>query len=570
LLFHADHDTSKRILLDIVWDSPDFNNLFMLPPPHPRAWTLDFFIEPPVDNPAWVRVQSSNYSKEEILKYQTLLGVLSADAKSHPTDSGIRWKEINPLWGRGSTQLIANINIKTKYLQAMYEEGFKQGITYFETRKNLGKAERIYRLDEGVNYTMTNGKNFLDENGDLDVQITQEVSRNFSALHPEFVGHNRISYTTRFIDSEKFNYEMQNVVDLYRKYPYHILGFDMVGEEDAGYSQLKYIAELIKLYNNATKEMSVPLYFHSAETNWPDDLLTSDFDDDSVTALVNIYETILLNSKRIGHGYGLAKHPYLLSLIRDRNIAMETCIVSNQLLGFTPDIRNHPGLHNFRYGIPIVLGSDDAGTFGYDNITVDWYEAFMSWGLELRDLRTFAVNSLNYSGLSEANKTDAIQNKWKPMWDKFIVDLNEEACTRDFTGQAAAENRTVSFARILPREGARIGTTKVHVFGRNFELGICKSISCRFGTQISPAAAYVSNQHILCEAPDFGDQLERTVSVFVALDGNNFVSTGFNFSYKLDPINPPAVSSNVEVNEGLRGRYSVIVYLLVLLLWIGI
>ena len=36
---------------------------------------------------------------------------------------------------------------------------------------------------------------------------------------------------------------------------------------------------------------------------------------------------------------------------------------SNQILGFTPDIRNHPAIHYSRSGIPIVLGSDDPGSY---------------------------------------------------------------------------------------------------------------------------------------------------------------------------------------------------------------
>jgi len=88
------------------------------------------------------------------------------------------------------------------------------------------------------------------------------------------------------------------------------------------------------------------------------------------------------------------------------------------MLGYSPDIRQHPGLHFLRRGVPIVIGSDDPGTMGYDNITTDWYEIFMAWGLDLADLKTIAINSLNYSGMSPTEKLDAILNKWTPMWNK--------------------------------------------------------------------------------------------------------------------------------------------------------
>ena len=116
---------------------------------------------------------------------------------------------------------------------------------------------------------------------------------------------------------------------------------------------------------------------------------------------------------------------------------------SNQLLGFTPDIRNHPAIHYFRSGVPVVLGSDDSGeypdfisysnfifniiffcakygpsplqlvvlylllftgTFGYDDFTIDWYEVFMAWGLDLAEMKQLAMNSILFSSMSDEEK----------------------------------------------------------------------------------------------------------------------------------------------------------------------
>ena len=104
-----------------------------------------------------------------------------------------------------------------------------------------------------------------------------------------------------------------------------------------------------------------PSFLHTTETSWPDDLLTSSVDGDLVPALQNAYESVLLRSKRIGHGYGFQKHPYLLEIVRQRNIAIEVCPVSSQILAFFPDIRNHPGQFYYRSGIPIVISPDDPG-----------------------------------------------------------------------------------------------------------------------------------------------------------------------------------------------------------------
>ena len=45
----------------------------------------------------------------------------------------------------------------------------------------------------------------------------------------------------------------------------------------------------------------------------------------------NLYDAILLNASRIGHGYGIVKHPLLMQEAARRGIAMEVCPISNQV-----------------------------------------------------------------------------------------------------------------------------------------------------------------------------------------------------------------------------------------------
>lgn len=295
---------------------------------------------------------------------------------------------------------------------------------------------------------------------------------------------------------------------------------------------------LFRLYDSSSGQSRVPLYLHVAETNWPEDLIASNLNDDPLATQNNAYDVMMLQAKRLGHATAFLKHPYLLEMVRQRDIAIEICLVSNQILGFTPDVRNNPGLHYYRSGIPIVFGPDDPGTFGYDNFTVDWYEAYMGWGINLADLKQIAYNSLNYSALSPADKKVAIEQKWRPMWDRYVADMKTAACARDYTREGETEKRAPSFARILPREGARKAGTRVHVFGRNFEKAICKeqNLRCRFGNMESTEAIYVTNEHIICVTPDSGVQAGSSVAVEVSvrLDGSNYLSTNQNFTFMHD------------------------------------
>jgi adenosine deaminase len=72
---------------------------------------------------------------------------------------------------------------------------------------------------------------------------------------------------------------------------------------------------------------------HVAETNWPED-----FEPvcarDSFSSLNNLYDAILLKSRRVGHGLGLIKHPELYAHFRDNQVAIEVCPSSNKILGF--------------------------------------------------------------------------------------------------------------------------------------------------------------------------------------------------------------------------------------------
>lgn len=54
--------------------------------------------------------------------------------------------------------------------------------------------------------------------------------------------------------------------------------------------------------------------------------------DNNIVLIRPQIDAILLGSKRIGHGYALAKHPKLLELLKKHDIAVEVNPVSNQVI----------------------------------------------------------------------------------------------------------------------------------------------------------------------------------------------------------------------------------------------
>jgi len=70
-------------------------------------------------------------------------------------------------------------------------------------------------------------------------------------------------------------------------------GFDVVGQEDIGRTLAYYAPKLLEFRARvASLGLSIPFIFHAGET-----LGDGDHVDE------NLYDAILLGSKRIGHGY---------------------------------------------------------------------------------------------------------------------------------------------------------------------------------------------------------------------------------------------------------------------------
>ena len=105
-----------------------------------------------------------------------------------------------------------------------------------------------------------------------------------------------------------------------------ISGFDMVCEEDYNpkcdtFLEMLYTAKL--KYGDRFK-----VIMHAGESY----LRTN----------TELYDAILLGTKRIGHGFNLIMHPNLIQIVKDEKICLECCPISNKVLGYVTDLRLHP------------------------------------------------------------------------------------------------------------------------------------------------------------------------------------------------------------------------------------
>lgn len=161
-----------------------------------------------------------------------------------------------------------------------------------------------------------------------------------------------------------------------------VVGFDLVNEEDFTPKLKEFLPLLFKDAENGP----LPLIFHAGESV------------DNINE--NLYDAILLGTKRIGHGFNLALHPHLQELVKQRQICIECCPVSNLILGYTLDLRCHPVRAFLHQGIPVSISPDDPGFYDYEGVVLDYVYAFLAWELDLADLKKLCLNSLEFASIS--------------------------------------------------------------------------------------------------------------------------------------------------------------------------
>lgn len=127
----------------------------------------------------------------------------------------------------------------------------------------------------------------------------------------------------------------------------------------------------------------------------------------------------MLGTKRIGHGFGLVMRPDLIDLVKKENICVECCPVSNKVLGYVHDLRTHPTRSLLANGVKVSISPDDHGFFDSPGVTLDYLYAYLCWDLTLLDLKQLCLNSIEFAGVSEADKVE-LRNFFNYKWEIFL------------------------------------------------------------------------------------------------------------------------------------------------------
>ncbi|CAO1626557.1 unnamed protein product [Sympodiomycopsis kandeliae] len=296
---------------------------------------------------------------------------------------------------------IAYEPVLRSYIKQMIISHASDGVSYIETRLNF--------LDEF--YLATDAKTQIDHTRWVEIfqESLAEAKAECDKLGYTFLDAKIIYATVRFITPDKLQWYLNDCIQLKQKFPEKIIGFDLVGYEDPLMTLKEYVPELLAFQEKVKNlGLEIPFIFHAGET----------LGDGNKTDQ-NLYDAILLGTKRIGHGYSLVKHPILMEMCKERKICIESCPISNEVLAYTPSVAQHPLPILLNHGLHVALSNDDACQFGNPGLSYDFYQVFTaSKASTIASLYTLAKTSIDHSRLTDKERQVHLET-FEKQWAQF-------------------------------------------------------------------------------------------------------------------------------------------------------
>ncbi|WP_176590015.1 amidohydrolase family protein [Elizabethkingia argenteiflava] len=247
----------------------------------------------------------------------------------------------------------------------------------------------------------------------LNTSITdlQDILKTIRKSHPQFTF--KLIYSSfKFLDTQSVENQLERAFELKKEFPDVISGFDLVADEATGNSIYSFQENWEKLKEFTKKYgTEMPLFLHAGESN-------SIFNK-------NTLDVSILNNQRIGHGLNLIYFPQVVERIKKDDKLVEVSPISNQILGYVSDFRNHPARVLLRNGVQCSINSDDPGVYGYEGLSYDFWIAFIYWELDLKALKKLVFNSIHYSSLNKNEKKEA-KMYLNQQWIDFVQKANLE------------------------------------------------------------------------------------------------------------------------------------------------
>lgn len=381
-----------------------------------------------------------------------------------------RWDEFNTIFSR-TCRLFCDSRFYLQYHVEFFKECMEDNIYYVELRCGFEKFDNLMTVNEVqeknqwelsspvhyTNYAYAREMNlsvepwrpdckFLDficeakdianqgKEKKIDVRVILNARR---SLNPEQDKDNLLSKIDTAIVMKKI-FEEKGIP--------LIIGFDFVSEEDRGYPTSEYADNIIysnfcegysvqytdvnKDFLNATRDKYRPgsridkidFYLHDGESNW--------------SSNTNVIDAAVISRHRVGHGFNMSKHPGCTEdITRIAGVTntvicepvLEICPISNQLLGYYPDLRNHSAYQLMKQGIACCLCSDDPQLFGNPGLSYDFWEAYVGMGVSLEGIKGLVFTAYyfwkNRTGFTDEQIVRDFINEWNEFLQKACREM---------------------------------------------------------------------------------------------------------------------------------------------------
>ncbi|XP_060520329.1 adenosine deaminase 2-like [Cylas formicarius] len=368
------------------------DNLYVFDNP-PNEIQVGFFNVGEQPNSSWILISEARANSQTFdARLRSQLTLVVPNPKVVYNDTDDVWNKFRSTFATSMPLITFQPVFKDCFYQAL-RELYEDNVKYLEFR---GMFPQLYDL-ENTTYDRTTLMQ-------LYIDTTQEFISNFS----DFLGTRFIYGPGRKVNSSVVQQYVDDILAIQEQFPDFVIGFDLTDQEDLGNPLIDFIPQLQQLQNQTN------VFYHAGETDW--------FGQSSD---LNLYDAILLGTKRIGHGFAILKHSLLMEMVKSQGIAIELSAVSNLVGILVNEARNHPANYWIANDLPVVICQDDPTIWGTKGVNYDWYLVFMGMTHRDNDLRTLkqlAINSIQYSAMTDDQKSAAI-DQWQADWDQFIQDV---------------------------------------------------------------------------------------------------------------------------------------------------
>lgn len=199
-----------------------------------------------------------------------------------------------------------------------------------------------------------------------------------------------------------------------------VLAYDVVNEEDRGHSHVEHFETF-----EALALAKIRLVLHSGETAFPRDTNRKrpleTYDADIYSPRRNVVAALQVGALRVGHNLASGRDVILARAYAASGTCTAVNPLSNAILRYQVDLRSHPAQTLCSANATLVISNDDNGALGTNPPTHDLLAAYISWGLDLAQLKAIFKYSLSPAcAVVHPTKLASLRDQFLIDWTAFV------------------------------------------------------------------------------------------------------------------------------------------------------